>query len=189
MEGDKAMTTVIGLTGQSGAGKSTVAKILNEIHYKIIDADMVTREVYEDDNLKQELLVAFESCDRKGISKIVFDNKEKLEELNTIIFPYIEKNIDEKMIGQKIVVLDAPTLFESGIDKKCDIIISVIAPREIRIKRIIERDRITREMAEKRINTQHDDTFFKQNSDYVIENFGRFDQLRRKTFDLIKEII
>lgn len=189
MEGDKIMTTVIGLTGQSGAGKSTVAKILNEIHYKIIDADMVTREVYEDESLKQELLVAFDTADRKEISKIVFNEKEKLDQLNEIIFPYIEANIEKKMEKQKIVVLDAPTLFESGVDKKCDIIISVIAPREIRIKRIIERDHINRDMAEKRINSQHDDEFFKQNSDYVIENFGRLDQLRKKTFDLIKEII
>jgi len=91
--------------------------------------------------------------------------------------------------NSKIAVVDAPTLFESGYDKECDIIISVLAPRDQRINRIMQRDKISRQDAEKRINSQHDDEFFKQNSDYTIVNNGNYQVLRKKTFDLMKEII
>jgi dephospho-CoA kinase len=74
------------------------------------------------------------------------------------------------MQGGKIAAIDAIALIESGASKKCDVVVGIIAPREIRLLRIINRDKITREQAEMRINAQQPDSFFKENCDYILEN-------------------
>lgn len=176
--------TVVGLTGQTGAGKTTLCKAFEKKGFKVIDADIVAREVTEKgtDCLKkiteqfgEEILLEDGSLDRKKLGSIVFSHRDKLELLNSIIFPYISDRIVGRIRemscgGEGFVLIDAPTLFESGTDRLCDIIVSVTADSSVRLERIMKRDNITREAALARMNAQHDEDFFRANSDYLIEN-------------------
>ncbi|MDE7097577.1 MAG: dephospho-CoA kinase, partial [Ruminococcus sp.] len=152
---------VIGLTGQTGAGKSTVSRVFAENGYAIINADHISRKVVEKGSecLKEiteifglNILNPDETLNRKELAKIVFVDKTKLEMLNSIIYPYITTEIISQIKhfsenGKKLILLDAPTLFESHSDDFCEIIISVVAEPETRKKRIIQRDNITAEQA------------------------------------------
>ncbi len=175
---------VVGLTGQTGAGKSTVSKVFAENGFAIINADLISRKVVEKGSQCLEELVDIFSegilnhdgtLNRKELGNIVFTDKTKLEMLNTTIYPYITSEILNEIryyseSGKKLVLLDAPTLFESHSDDFCEIIISVLADRKIREERIIERDGLTKKQANDRMNSQLDAEYFASHSDYVIEN-------------------
>ena len=180
------MSIVVGLTGQTGAGKSTVSRIFAENDFSIINADIVARQVMEKGSpclaevaemFGNDILKADGSLDRKKLAGIVFCNKSKLEILNTITYPYITSEILCQInalsgMGKDFILLDAPTLFESRTDDFCEIIISVLADSEIRKQRIINRDNITPEQAQNRINSQLDEEYFISHSDYTINNNG-----------------
>lgn len=177
---------VIGLTGQTGAGKSTVSKVFAQNGFAIINADIVARQVVEKgskcldeitDFFGERILAEDGSLDRKALGSIVFSDKAKLEMLDSIIYPYITGEILRQIReysenNEKLILLDAPTLFESRADDFCEIIISVIAESDIREKRIIARDSLTAEQARKRMNSQLDEEFFETHSDYIIHNNG-----------------
>ena len=141
-------------------------------------------EVFGDD-----ILCPDGSLDRKKLGSIVFSDKEKLELLNKTIFPFIVDEI-KKIIadfgGDGVIVLDAPTLFESGCDKLCDEKVAVVADREIRLGRIMARDSLSKVDAENRINSQLDEEFFKQNCDVIIQNNGGLTELEQAVGDLLK---
>ena len=180
---------VVGLTGQTGAGKSTVSKVFASNGFAIIDADQVARKVVEKGTKCLDEIADFYgntvinkdgTLNRKALAAIVFSDKAKLETLNTITYPYITGEILKQiryhsMKGEKLILLDAPTLFESRADDFCEIIISVLADADIREKRIISRDGLTHEQARKRMNSQLDESFFRSHSDYVIRNNGSID--------------
>ncbi len=184
-------TMVIGLTGQTGAGKSTVSRVFAENGYAIINADHISRKVVEKGSecLKEiteifglNILNPDETLNRKELAKIVFVDKTKLEMLNSIIYPYITTEIISQIKhfsenGKKLILLDAPTLFESHSDDFCEIIISVVAEPETRKKRIIQRDNITAEQAQNRMNLQLSTEFFIEHSDFIIENNDSVDVL------------
>ena len=181
---------VLGLTGQSGSGKSTVCKLLKQRcpeDLVFIDCDLVARQVVEPGTRCLEEIVAVFSpyadgslllenggLNRRKLGSIVFTNKELLQKLNDTIFPYIRGEIDRQiklLLPQyRLVILDAPTLFESGADSQCQKIMSVIAPHAIRVERICKRDGITREAAENRLASQYNDAFYIRRSDFVINN-------------------
>ena len=192
------MIKVIGLTGQSGAGKSKVSAMLEKNGIVCINCDAVSREVTVKDApaLKaicevfgDGILCPDGTLDRKKLGSIVFSNKQKLELLNKTIFPFIVdkiKNIIADFGGDGIIVLDAPTLFESGCDKLCDEKVAVVADREIRLARIMARDSLSKADAENRINSQLDEEFFKQNCDIIIQNNGELFELGKTVNDLLK---
>lgn len=179
-----ARQKVIGLTGPTGAGKTTVSKVLAQNGYFIIDADQVARKVVLPGSeclLKiaevfgGEVLNLDQSLNRQALGGIVFSNKDKLKQLEGIIFPYIIRDIQQMIKqseeqGNHIVILDAPTLFESGCDKLCDKVIVVIAPLNARLMRIVSRDSITFEQAMQRISAQQNDAFYTQRADFVVDN-------------------
>lgn len=181
------MTRVIGLTGQTGAGKSAVREILEKMGIECIDCDRVAREVTAVGSpaldalcevFSNDILTPEKSLDRKKLGSIVFSDKEKLELLNKTIFPFIIADIKRKISEcDGDVVLDAPTLFESGCDKLCDTTVAVVADRDVRLERIIARDGITKEDAENRINSQLSENFFRENCDAIIENNSGLDSL------------
>lgn len=178
---------IIGLTGQSGAGKGTAAKILEKNGIPHIDCDEIyhsmltaggecTSELAK--HFGSEILAPDGSVDRKKLGSVVFSgegHEKRLAELNEITHSIVLKKcrrlIEEyKGQGKFAVAVDAPTLFESGFDKECDIILSVLAHHELRLERIINRDGISREKALERFSAQKSEDFFRNNSDYVIEN-------------------
>ncbi len=175
---------VVGLTGQTGAGKTTVCRVFIENGFAVINADMVSRYVVEKDKpCLIELMEMFGDkiideegeLDRKKLAEIVFSDKSKLEILNSICYPYITSEILERIkslseSNQKLILLDAPTLFESRTDDFCELVISVIARQEYRLERIMKRDNLTEKQALDRINSQYDEQFFVEHSEFVIKN-------------------
>ncbi len=175
---------IIGLTGQTGAGKSTVSMIFERAGFALIDADQIARLVVEPGMpCLEELFDYFgdsirnpdNTLNRKALAKIVFTDEKKLESLNSITHPFITEEIFREInachqAGQQLILLDAPTLFESRAADFCDMIISVLAPPELRCERIMKRDGITEEAARERMNAQLPEEFFIQHSDYVIRN-------------------
>lgn len=190
---------VVGLTGQSGAGKTLVSRMLQERDLAVINADQVARDVVEKGKkCLLDLAVLFGvgiltpegELNRKALAKAVFNNAEKLKLLNKTIFPYITQEIDDRMkqlrqARESIVILDAPTLFESGYDKKCQIIVSVLANRDERLHRIVMRDKISYEEAESRLKSQHDDAYYSSRSDRVIVNNNSLEDLKMQVVELM----
>ena len=164
----KMKNMVVGLTGQTGAGKSTVSDYLRENGMAVIDADKVAREVVETGSaciadialeFGCEYINADGTLNRKKMAKTVFTDKAKLKKLNALMFPYIIRRLCEEIErsrreGEGIIVLDAPTLFESGADRECDYVVSVIADEQSRKERIIRRDGLTQQEAQERISAQ-----------------------------------
>lgn len=195
-------TKIIGLTGQTGAGKTTVAELFAGRGIHVIDCDKVSRDVAnEDKQCLADLALAFTidilnsdgTLNRQRLADHAFADKASTKKLNTIILPYIIKSILEitdglKKQGVPYVMWDAPTLFESKLNKHCDAIISVIAPVEERLNRILVRDHLTNEEAQQRINAQHDEDFYKLQSDFVIENNGTIADLKLGALDVLDKI-
>ncbi len=175
---------IIGLTGGSGTGKSTACEYFKENGFVIIDSDKIAREVTsKGEKCLEEIRLSFGNgvIDAEGnlirphLAKIVFNDPEKLKLLNCITFKYIvgrnKEIIDEN--PQKNIVLDAPLLFEAGLDSLCTETIGVLSTRENRIARIMERDSVSKEVAVSRISSQPDDEFYISRSDYILCNNGK----------------
>jgi len=195
---------VVGLTGQTGSGKTTACKKFMENGFAVINADQIARQIMEPDSpCLREVADCFGngilnedmSLNRQRLADIVFNNPKKLELLNSITYPHITSQIlalirNNSSEGRKLILLDAPTLFESRADDFCEIIISVIADEGTRLKRIIERDNLTEEQAAARMKSQHNDKFFVDNSDFIIRNnngINRLDDVVNELSDKIKD--
>ena len=192
---------ITGLTGQSGSGKTTVSNVFKNEGFSVINCDLVARNVTKQgSDCNRELSKYFPECfdnnfvlDRQKLAQIVFSDKESLLLLNATIFPYITKAIETEIenissSGSEYILLDAPTLFESGANKLCDVIVSCIADRETRIERIALRDNIQKELIENRFNSQKTEKYFIEHSDYIIDNSKdkHFAELQCK--EIIKKI-
>lgn len=174
---------VVGLTGPSGAGKSTVGDFLKRGGCSVLNCDSLTRspQVY-DGACIEELRYAFGEeiapggkLDRKELARRAFATEEGRRRLGEITFPRILRQVrrvaeSAREAGVSLLVLDAPTLFESGLDSMCARIIAVAAPREERLLRVMARDNLSREQAQARFSAQGDGDFYESRADYVIEN-------------------
>lgn len=195
-------TVVLGLTGQTGAGKTTASNWLRQRRIPVVDADRVARDVVAKGTKCLSQLALEFSCmilnidgtlNRRALGDIVFKDKEKLRTLNRITFPYIIDEIEEKIEefkkkGEPIVVLDAPTLFESGADKFCTKVVSVIAPENIRLQRIMQRDSLSADQATNRIRSQHDDEYYLSRSDFVLLNESDPNSLKEQLEKLLLDL-
>ena len=172
------MSIVIGLTGPTGSGKSSTAKVCRKYGIKTVDCDQTARKATEkgSDGLLaltkvfgQEILEQDGSLNRKLLAKKAFSAKENTELLNKTLLPFIKELVLKEIKGN-VVLLDAPTLFESGLNAICFKTIAVLSNREIRRERIINRDNLTKEQAETRMSAGKSDDFFKQNANYIVYN-------------------
>ena len=181
---------IIGLTGGIASGKSTVSKYLVEKGFKVYDADKIAKDISEKKSVQEEIILTFGNkildkngnIDRKKLKEIVFENKEKLKRLNAIIHPKVinfYKELKEKKTD-KVIIFDVPLLFESGIDKFCNRILVIISDYEVQLNRIIERDKINRELAEKIIKSQLSNEERIKKADVVIENNSSLEDLFEK---------
>lgn len=188
---------IIGLTGNSGAGKSTMCEILKDKYdVEIIDADMVAKELtcYKSNYLNsiikefgKEIIDENGNLNRKKLANIIYNNTIKREKLNKITFVYVVEEIRkkiERVDKSKTVVIDAPLLFESGLDKICDLKIGIIAKDSTKLERICKRDNIDEQTAKKRIDIQLENEYLLEHSDIIIENNSSIYELEQKIIKL-----
>lgn len=173
---------IIGITGNSGSGKSTIAKLIKEeCGGTIIDADQIAKNmIATNSEYLQEIIKAFgtviiknNQLDRKKLADIVFTDKIQKEKLDKITFKYVVdeiKNQISTLKEQNYIILDVPLLFESNLNEICDYTIGVISDQNNKINRICKRDHISEEKAIQRIDAQPDDDFYINNCDYIINN-------------------
>ena len=174
------MTKIIGLTGGIGSGKTTIANHFRTAGIPVYIADDEARKIMQSEAIIDEIQKTFGTAifekgilNRQKLAEIVFDNPVKLKLLNGIIHPAVKKHFENWVsIHDKnpFIIYEAAILFESGSYQNCDKIITVTAPLETRVQRVIQRDNTTRENVLKRINLQWDDNKRKSKSDFVIEN-------------------
>ena len=196
---------VIGLCGGSGSGKGVVSNMFKKFNIPAIDTDEVYREITSYDSECMRALVsefgesvqnADGSLNRAKMRELVFsgDNSEsnrmRLNEItHSFVWSETRKRIDKYYLaGCRAVILDVPLMFESGFDKKCDVIISVLADDDIRVARIMMRDKITEEQAKVRISSQLESSRLREMADYVIDNDGDLELLEVKVDGIYKKI-
>lgn len=193
---------IIGLTGQSGSGKSYVSKAFEKFGAKVINADSVAHLALKTERCKESLRNSFgdEIFDqngdvvRKALAKAAFSSRENTLKLNSCTHPVIIELIEDDIAkakstpGCRGAVLDAPTLFESGLDSLCTVVISVIADESLRLQRIISRDGLTDEEAQLRLNAQRGDSFYTERADIVLKNNGTLEELTQKAEKTAKEL-
>ncbi len=184
---------IIGLTGGSGSGKSTVAAALKALGAFVIDCDRLAHENMLKGGIAYEEIVAefgrailLPDCeiDRKALGNIVFNDKKALERLNKITHKHITDRVKELISSSnnKIIVIDAPLLHKAGLDSLCDEVWVTEAPYGVRLKRIMERDKITREAAESRLKNQGD---YSEGDKKIVNDFETISELE----SFVKELI
>ena len=185
---------IVGLTGQTGAGKSTVAAMLERFGYSIVDADKVARLVTGKGSPVMKLLTdAFgeDIVDEDGslrrdlLAARAFSSPENTRKLNDITHPeicrLIMKTVEGRFfMGYEGVIVDAPQLFESGLASKCTLVLSVTAREDIRLRRIMERDGVSEAEARLRMQAQLPESFFREHSDIILENNGTPESLHEQ---------
>lgn len=172
---------VIGITGGSGVGKTTVCKWFLKHGFKVIDGDKISREVTLPDSpvlneiadaFGKEFILPDGTLDRKGLGKLVFSDEKALQKLNGIIHPAITEKVKEELCNTENAVIDAAALHECDVYKLCDFCIFVSAPIGIRTERIAKRDNITEDYAKMRISAQKSDEYYREKCKYEIINDG-----------------
>lgn len=192
---------IIGLTGNIGCGKSSLSKIFMDKGIDVVDADIVSRQIFEDEELLQTVFEKFGpsiknndgSLNRKALGNIVFNDDEKLIELNNITHPRIKekifnqiRNIEEQ--GKPIVILDGALLVETGYLDDIDKLIVVTCDEEIQIERIKKRDNCTKLEALSRIKSQMSQVEKVKYADYTIDNSGTIEELKNKAYKFMSYI-
>lgn len=198
--------TVIGLTGPSGSGKGEVGKVMAAAGIPVLDTDAVYHALTDEPSpCTQALAEAFGteilqedgSLDRKRLAAAVFCGGDvqagRCAVLNRITHAFVLKEVRVwlarmRALEMPAAVVDAPMLFESGFDRECAQVVSVLAPEETRLTRIMARDGLSRERALARLHAQKDAAFYRAHSDICIENTGTLEQLRQNAAVLAERL-
>lgn len=176
----------IGITGPTGAGKTTALNALTSLGAHVIDADAVYHDLLSSSApMRQALTERFGrgildetgKIDRKALGSVVFTDPKALSDLNEITHRFILAEIDRQAAqaeakGRPAVAIDAIALIESGAAEGCDAVVGVLAPKEVRIRRIMAREGISEEYARKRVEAQQSDGFFRANCTHILDNDG-----------------
>jgi dephospho-CoA kinase len=191
------MTQIIGLTGGIGSGKTTLATYLKSLGIPVFIADDEAKKLMQSTEVVAEIQTVFGKAifengvlNRQQLAAIVFSDPEKLSQLNAIIHPAVKKQFRiwlDQFQSEPIVVYEAAILFESGSYQNCDSIITITAPLEDRITRVMQRDNSSREQVLDRINAQWTDEQRIAKSNFVVENSDA--QLAKSSIDEILKIL
>ena len=186
---------IIGITGGTGCGKTTLLKTIENAGGLILDCDAIYHELLKTD---KTLLAAIENrfpgtvengeLQRKKLGAIVFADSKALQELNEITHAAVKDAVLCKLREHKgLAAIDAIALFEGGLAELCDVTVAVTAPVEDRVERLMIRDGISEEYARSRIAAQHGNDWFSQKCDHVLENDGNFDAFATKCLAFLQE--
>ncbi|MBP3580965.1 MAG: dephospho-CoA kinase [Clostridia bacterium] len=195
---------VLGLTGQSGAGKGVFSHTAGKREgIYVLDTDITARQVVckgqpclneLTEFFGKEILEADGTLNRRKLAQIAFSDESKHQSLNRITHFYITKKVEEWLSDCRekaavCAIIDAPLLFESGIDRLCHMTLGIIADYDIRIKRVMNRDKIDEKNARIRLDSQPDDEFFRQKCTHILENNSSFEDFAAKTEKFIDSCI
>ena len=187
---------ILGITGGSGGGKTTLLDLIREKGGLVLDCDAIYHELLRSD---RDMLSAIgrrfpgtveNGClDRKKLGSLVFGDPEALADLNRITHSAVTREVLRRLEHKPaLAAIDAIGLFESGLDGLCDVTVGICAPVEDRIKRLMARDGISEEYARSRIAAQHDDAWFRTRCDRILENSGGFESYQIKCLDFLEDI-
>ena len=193
---------VIGLTGQSGAGKGVVSALFARFGIPSLNADGIYRELLVPPSpCLNEIAEAFgrgillpdETLDRRALGKIVFSDRAALARLDAIAHRYVMAEMRRRMAdlraqGVPAVVLDAPQLFEADGARDCDAVVAVLADEPLRLARVVARDGITADEARRRFAAQYPERFFREHADYILENNGSPEDLLPRVRDILNAL-
>ena len=179
---------ILGITGGTGCGKTTLLKVIEEKGGLVLDCDAIYHELLTTD---RRLLEAIEDrfpgtvekgqLQRKKLGAIVFSDKNALKDLNKITHSAIQEEVMRRLeTAPKLAAIDAIGLFEGGLAELCDLTVAVTAPEEIRVQRLMLRDNISEDYARSRIAAQHGETWFREHCDYTLVNDDTQARFREK---------
>ncbi len=189
------MTKIIGLTGGIGSGKSTVAKYIASKGIAVYIADVEAKKLMKSDEIINEVKKTFGenvigkrgTIKRKTLAKIVFSDKEKLDQLNKIVHPRVKKHFQDwlkKHAEEDFIVKEVAILFETNGHLECDKVILVTAPQDIRLKRVMERDNSPEKDVLARMNNQLSEEEKIKKSDFIIHNIDL-----KSTYNQVDELL
>lgn len=191
------MKSIIGLTGPTGAGKSSLRQVAENFGAAFIDCDTVVHSIFETDaDCIRAVSAAFGEdtiengrVNRKALAQKAFASNEATQLLNETVFPFVTYAILREIEAKKeqIVILDAPTLYESGIDEICCLTLAVLADKEIRTRRIKARDNLSDEAAALRLTAGKDDEFYLNKAQKIIYNNNDIEALQNDFFAILQD--
>ncbi|EAC3108011.1 dephospho-CoA kinase [Listeria monocytogenes] len=197
------MGKTIGLTGSVATGKSTVSNMIQQAGIPLVDADIAARKVVEPgtEGLKEivayfgeEILLADGTLDRAKLGEIIFKDKEKREKLNEITHPRVKDYMLEARerffrAGEELVFFDIPLLFESHLESLVDQIVVVWTTPETELKRLMERNNLTKEDALRRIESQMGIDEKARKADFVIDNNESLEKTQKQVYTFIERFV
>lgn len=180
---------ILGITGGTGCGKTTLLQLIQQRGGLVLDCDEIYHQLLISDRalleaLHQRFPLAFSdgSFDRKKLGSIVFADAQALSDLNAITHSAVRQEVERRLEdAPPLAAIDAIGLFESGLNRLCDLTVAVTAPEEARVQRLMQRDSISPEYARSRIAAQPSARWFAERCDAVLENNGTAEEFRKKS--------
>ena len=187
---------ILGITGGTGSGKTTLLNIIRQQGGLVLDCDAIYHDLLRSDTTMLEAIetrfpgtVRDGALDRKKLGGIVFADAGALLDLNAITHTAVKQEVLRRLAdAPALVAIDAIGLFEGGLAELCHTTVAVTAPEEMRIVRLMNREGISREYAQKRIAAQKSEAWFREKCDYVLENDGTLDAFATKCLAFLREI-
>ena len=187
---------IIGITGGSGCGKTTLLNVIRDKGGLVLDCDAIYHGLLTTD---KSMLSAIDArfpgvmedgiLNRKKLGAIVFADKQALLDLNAITHAAVKKEVLRRLESQpRLAAIDAIGLFEGNLAELCDVTVAITAPTEDRVKRLMNRDGISEEYARSRIAAQHDDLWFRDRCGFILENNSNLDAFATKCVDFLRSL-
>ena len=187
---------IIGITGGTGCGKTTLLDLIRQQGGLVLDCDRIYHELLERDNVLTDAIEArFPDTvengvlQRKKLGALVFADPQALADLNAITHTAVKEEVLRRLEEKPpLAAIDAIGLFEGGLAELCQVTVAVTAPVEARVQRLMKREGISREYAESRVRAQHEDGWFRQRCTVTLENDGTLDAFATKCLAFLRNI-
>ena len=187
---------IIGITGGTGCGKTTLLDMIRQADGLVLDCDAIYHQLLKTDKtLLSAIDSRFPGCvengalNRKKLGAIVFADEAALQDLNTITHGAVKREVQNRLAAAPaLAAIDAIGLFEGGLAPLCNVTVAITAPEEDRITRLMARDNISREYALSRIRAQKPESWFREKADYLLENTGTLEQFQQKCLAFLQTL-